>query len=216
MGKGIFSDDHIRTLLSSRPEPRPAPPAAMPAGDAAPTTMSFEGCSPESRKFLAAWQSWRGTQLLPRRQQVDLTSIARLMPQLAVLEVHGPDRATFRLAGTEIENQYGARLTGRSYIALTDPAKQQKRGELLWLHVKQPCAVIAHQELEFRSGRRCVVEIASAPVLPDSEDQPVRVFAVVSRFPRQPLRSDGERDMVVRNFGRNLRLIDIGAGIPGI
>src|SRR5690606_1850725 len=125
------------------------------------------------------------------------------------------DRATFRLAGTEIENQYGARLTGRSYIALTDPAKQQKRGELLWLHVKQPCAVIAHQELEFRSGRRCVVEIASAPVLPDSEDQPVRVFAVVSRFPRQPLRSDGERDMVVRNFGRNLRFIDIGAGIPG-
>lgn len=221
MGGGFFSDEHIRAILSAAPDHGHVAIPAAAAATGRPARSSFaEGCSAESQKFLAAWQAWRGTQLLPRRHQVQLTSIARLMPQLIVLEVRGPDRVTFRLAGTDIETQFGARLSGRSVIALTDPAKQKRRGELIWQQVTQPCAALVYQELEFSSGRREIVEIASAPVLPDAEGEPVQIFGVVSRLPRHlPPAADGRngvRETVVRNLGRNLRFLDIGAGIPHI
>lgn len=218
----IFSDDYIRRLLSAAPaastalgQPREAgviaigQPPAMPVPDAA------DGMSAESQKFFAAWKSWRGDQVLPRRAQVQLTGIARLMPQLAVLEVRGPDRAIFRLAGTELEQGYGARLTGRSFIKLADTPEQARRGELLWRQVSQPCAALIQQVVEFRSGRREIVEVASAPVLPDAEGEPVQLFAVASRIQKHAALSAGN-DPAIRNFGRNLRFIDIGAGIPAL
>ena len=219
---GILNDDYIRALLSTAPGSYTAAGARsdavtllpVDAEHTAPAQMSdFSGAmSPDSQKFFTAWKSWRGDRILPRRAQVQLTSIARLMPQLVVLEVRGPDRATFRLAGDDIERAFGLRLTGRSFIRMADETQQARRGELLWRQVSQPCAVIMQQEREYRSGRREVVEIASAPVLPDTDGMPVQVFAVVSPLSRQvPPR---ENDVVTRNIGRNLRFLDIGAGIP--
>ena len=217
----IFSDDYIRTLLSTAPATYTAARrrdavAVLPieAEHAAPPQMpDFSGgMSPDSQKFFAAWKSWRGDQILPRRAQVQLTTIARLMPQLVVLEVRGPDRATFRLAGDDIERAFGARLTGRSFIKMAEEAHQARRGELLWRQVSQPCAIIMQQEREYRSGRRDIVEIASAPVLPDTDGMPVQVFAVVSPLSRHVAAPDN--DVIIRNIGRNLRFLDIGAGIP--
>lgn len=215
----IFTDDHIRALLSSAPaspgsgRPRDAA-TTLAAGpeQSVPLPESPDGMSADSQKFFAAWKSWRGNQVLPRRAQVQLTTIARLMPQLVVLEVRGPDRATFRLAGDDIERAFGARLTGRSFIRMAEETHQARRGELLWRQVSQPCAVIMQQDREYRSGRREIVEIVSAPVLPDVDGAPVQVFAVVSRLSRLVTAPAG--DVVVRNFGRNLRFLDIGAGIP--
>lgn len=230
---GIFSNDYIRAMLSATPTSQTV--SAVPQVFAAPAAAPFtEVLSAESQKFFAAWRAWRGTRLLPRRQDVQLTAIARLMPQLAVLEVHGPDRAIFRLAGTEIEQHFGARLTGRNFIKLAhndakgadatgsdaerlaDQAPPSVSvGERLWRQVSQPCAAVMRQDLEYRSGRREAVEIAAAPVLPDIEGAPVQVFAVIGRLSRTvagPAVARG--DAVIRNYGSNLRFLDIGAGIP--
>lgn len=220
----IFSNDYIRALLSAAPAAAPetrrpdavaiAPDNRIPAGPRA-ESDALEGMAAESQKFFAAWKSWRGDQILPRRHQVQLTSIARLMPLLAVLEVRGPDRATFRLAGDDIEQAFGMRLTGRSFIKLADIDQQERRGELLWRQVSQPCAAIARHDLEYRSGRRETVEIASAPVLPDIEGAPVQIFAVISRIQKHAgFGASDAKDAIIRNFGRNLRFLDIGAGIP--
>lgn len=219
----IFSNDYIRALLSTAPLPIPDA-AGAPAGSALPdgeiciapaqAQMDLAGFSPDSQKFFNAWKSWRSGGVLPRRAEVRLTTIARLMPQLAVLEVHGPDRAVFRLAGTDLEQAFGARLTGRSFIKMADEAEQQRRGELLWRVVSQPCASIMQQVIAFRSGRQDIFEIVAAPVLPDSEAAPAQVFAVISRLSRPAVTPPERNDAVVRNFGRNLRFLDIGAGIP--
>jgi len=217
----FFSDAHIRALLSAAPDaarPGRLPDAVtmlstgQPQSAPLPLPDGSGGMSPDSQKFFAAWKSWRGDQILPRRAQVQLTTIARLMPQLVVLEVRGPDRATFRLAGDDIERAFGARLTGRSFIKMAEEAHQARRGELLWRQVSQPCVAILQQEREYRSGRREIVEIVSAPVLPDAEGAPMQVFAVVSPLSRHV--TTPENDTVIRNFGRNLRFLDIGAGIP--
>ncbi|HEX6957972.1 MAG TPA: PAS domain-containing protein [Ferrovibrio sp.] len=197
--------------------PLPLLPAAlapaMPAAGTAPAAPG--GFTAESEKFLAAWHGWRGpaphTALLPRRAQVDLVSICRLMPQLAVLEVRGPDKAVFRLAGTEIESQFGAPLTGCNAVKLAPPEQQLQRGRRLWQMVQQPCAAVLRLTVEHLSGRHDDVEIAAAPVLPDEAGAPVQVFAVLSRLPRQRW---GESDPITRNMTRNLRFLDIGAGLP--
>lgn len=219
---GILNDDYIRALLSTAPASYTAAGGRrdavtvlpIEAQHAVPSQMPEvpDGMSPDSQKFFTAWKSWRGDRILPRRAQVQLTSIARLMPRLVVLEVRGPDRATFRLAGDDIERAFGLRLTGRSFIKMAEEADQARRGELLWRQVSQPCAVVLQQILEYRSGRRELVEIASAPVLPDADGMPLQVFAVVSPLSRQV--TAREKDAVIRNIGRKLRFLDIGAGIP--
>src|SRR3546814_3234720 len=93
------------------------------------------------------------------RADMDLVSISRLMPRLAVIDVKAPDNALFRLAGTEIEHHFGERLTGRSYISMVPAERQQRRGELLWRIATQPCAVVQHVACDWRSGRHGVMEV---------------------------------------------------------
>lgn len=220
-----LTDIAIRAMLSAPngrgdSEARPAPvalqgaPAQMPPQEPLRLPLgpaSSHAFSAETRHFFAAWQAWRGDALLPRRSQVDLVSICKLMSQLSVLEVGGPDRAVFRLAGTEVESQFGMRLTGRSFIKLAQPDQQARRGELVWRLVAQPCAVVSRFVFDRRSGRHDEAEIAAAPVLPDQAGAPVQIFAVLSRLPRQYW---GVVDPVFHNSSRNLQFLDIGAGLP--
>src|SRR3546814_19582298 len=111
-----------------------------PGRDAPGTAPANDMLSADSRKLFEAWQGWRGDRLLPRRADMDLVSISRLMPRLAVIDVKAPDNALFRLAGTEIEHHFGERLTGRSYIRMVPAERKQRRGEQLWLIDPQACA----------------------------------------------------------------------------
>lgn len=181
---------------------RRAPARATPADDM---------MSTDSRKLYEAWQGWRGDRLLPHRADMDLVSISRLMPRLAVIDVKAPDSALFRLAGTEIEQHFGERLTGRSYIRMVSPDRQQQRGELLWRIATQPCAVLQHVACDWQSGHHGVTEIFGVPVLPDRDGEPVQMLGVVSRLP--PLVWDA-KDHITAMRSVTLRFVDIGAGLP--
>ena len=93
----------------------------------APATDVEALMSGDSRHLLAAWKRWRGEHLLPHRRDMDLVSIARLMPRLVLLDVFSPQRMIFRLAGTEIESIAGMRLTGRDHILLAQPDQRASR-----------------------------------------------------------------------------------------
>jgi hypothetical protein len=177
-----------------------------------PDAIGGEPCSPESLHFLEAWHHWRGDRLVPLRRDVELLSICKLMPQFLVLEVNGPDRATIRLAGTEVERQFGSTLTKRNLIALTDRPYQPQRGQRLWQMVNQPCAALLHLAIDRQSGQRNEVELAIAPVLPDDHRAACQLFIAVSRLPHWQWGSAA--DPVAHSLGRNLRFLDIGGGIP--
>jgi len=167
--------------------------------------------SADSRRLFDAWRQWRGNRLLPRRRDMDLVSISRLMPRLAVIDVQGPEQASFRLAGTEIEEKYGRRLTGRSYIKMVPAEQQRRRGELLWRMATQPCAGLQYAAYDWQSGERRELELFGLPMLPDRDGEPVQVLAVVNHLPS---RRWGAVDNVVGINCRSLHFIDIGAGIP--
>ncbi|MEK9970467.1 MAG: PAS domain-containing protein [Ferrovibrio sp.] len=173
--------------------------------------------SDDSRKLLAAWKSWRGTRLLPHRRDMDLVSIARLMPRLAILEVFSPQRMIFRLAGTDIETFTGQRLSGRNHIALAEPDFRASRGEFLWAAATQPCGAVAlHGFMHPESGQPHQTESLALPILPDNAHDdpraPIQLICLASRLPMletgQHVTATLERVAATRHF------IDIGAGIP--
>ena len=181
-------------------------PGATPAG-----TPANDILSADSRRLYEAWQGWRGDRLLPRRADLDLVAISRLMPRLAVIDVKDPDTAVFRLAGTEIEQLFGQRLTGRSYIRMVPPERQKSRGELLWRIATQPCVVVQHIACDWQSGRHGVLEVFGVPMLADRDGEPVQMLGVVSRLPA-PVWGEPDRIIAMRSIA--MRFIDIGAGQP--
>lgn len=202
------------------PAASPRPPAvAAAAAVPAPAATNPDKLSEDSRHFLAAWKSWRGNALLPRRRDMDLVSIARLMPKLALLEVFSPQRAVFRLAGSDIEALLGMRLTGRDCVALAKPDYRAMRGRLLWTAASQPCAIVGDHVLlgaagpssPQAAGQSHRIESLTLPILPDDAEAPVQLLVVASHLPK--LQGIGMAAPMAQ-ISATQRFIDIGGGLP--
>ncbi|MCW5730883.1 MAG: PAS domain-containing protein [Alphaproteobacteria bacterium] len=176
-------------------------------------TLPDELLAEESRRFLLTWHRWRGAALLPGRADVALRDIRDLLPRIAILEIRSRENATFRLAGTQYRLELGFEPTGLNYVQLAPPAERQRRGELLYRQVRQPCAAVMLFRHRYASGHEVVFEIVSAPLrgaLPDALGQ---VIALASKLERS--RPDAVHVLHPQlNSGERLRHIDIGAGLP--
>lgn len=169
--------------------------------------------SDDSRHLLAAWNGWRGNRLLPYRRDMDLVSIARLMPQLVLLEAHGPQRMVFRLAGTGIETVAGLRLMGRDYIALAQPDQRAARSRLMWGAATQPCGLLAfHPYQHPDSGRWHQIETFVLPILPDDASAPMQLIGLAAHLP--VLESGSHVTRPLEFSGATQHFLDIGAGLP--
>ena len=169
--------------------------------------------SDDSRHLLAAWKRWRGERLLPHRRDMDLVSIARLMPRLVLLEAFSPQRMIFRLAGTEIETVAGLRLMGRDHIAMAQPDQRAARSRLLWGAATQPCGALAfHPILHPDSGRPHQIETFVLPVLPDTAEAPMQLIGLAARLPVLEAGSHVTRPLEFA--GATQHFLDLGGGIP--
>src|SRR5262245_40805748 len=69
---------------------------------------------PHLRDLYAYWQRKKACRRLPARADIEPMEIPRLLPWVALVEVmENPQRFCFRLAGTQVENFYGAKVSGR-------------------------------------------------------------------------------------------------------
>lgn len=194
----------LRALLNRRDHA--GPPQPRPSGNAE------TDLSPESLHLLAAWKSWRGERLLPRRRDMNLVSIARLMPALSLLEVSGPQRAVFRLAGSDIERLVGQRLTGRNFVTLAEPGLQAARGAMLWAAATQPCGIAGLQAISQSDGSLHRIQQFALPILPDLDGAPVQLLVVTSRLPDLSRGVTSTDPLHLR--GEFRQFIELGGGLP--
>jgi hypothetical protein len=186
---------------------------------ARPTTGIVTACneqvqlSDDSRLFLTAWNRWRGERLLPRRADMDITMIARLMPRVVLLEIFNAERMVFRLAGGEVEQYLGQRLQGRDYVTMVEPDQQERRGRLMWHVVNQPCAAVNIYRASDPDGTSRLIQFCGAPILADEAGAPVQLLAVASNLRRLGW---GEGGVPYEPSAAGLCLIDIGAGRPEV
>lgn len=201
-----YSPQNLRSLLDRQNG------IALPVAD----TEAFTAdslLSDDSRQFLAAWKQWRGNQLVPQRADMDLVSIARLMPKLALLDVFSPERAVFRLAGCDIENLVGMRLTGRDFVAMAAMEQRATRSRLVWQTATWPCGMLSFHALPHTgAGRAHHIEIFALPIRPNAAEAPMQVLAVASRLPGQ--QQGRSTKLLLEQTGVTQHCIDIGAGIP--
>ncbi|QDO96967.1 PAS domain-containing protein [Ferrovibrio terrae] len=179
----------------------------------APATDVEALMSGDSRHLLAAWKRWRGERLLPHRRDMDLVSIARLMPRLVLLDVFSPQRVIFRLAGTEIESIAGMRLTGRDHILMAQPDQRASRSRLLWGAATQPCGALAfHIVTHPDNGRLHQIETFVLPILPDSAEAPTQLIGLAAGLPVLEVGSHVTRPLEFA--GATQHFLDLGGGIP--
>lgn len=201
-----YSPQNLRTLLDRQSG------IVMPMAGTEPITADSL-LSDDSRQFLAAWKQWRGDRLVPQRAEMDLVSIARLMPKLALLDVFSPERAVFRLAGCDIERLVGMRLMGCNFVAMAAEEQRATRSRLVWQTATWPCGVLSFHALPQPGAARAHhVEVFALPIRPDSAEAPMQVLALASRLPvRQQEQSS---KLPLAQTGVTQHFIDIGAGLP--
>jgi hypothetical protein len=204
--------------LQHRAYLHPQLPALEAGYGKAPATDVEALLSGDSRHLFAAWKRWRGanshnTGLLPHRRDMDLVSIARLMPRLVLLDVFSPQRVIFRLAGTEIESIAGMRLTGRDHILMAQPDQRASRSRLLWGAATQPCGALAfHIITHPDSGRLHQIETFVLPILADSAEAPIQLIGLAAGLPVLEVGSHVTRPLEFA--GATQHFLDLGGGIP--
>jgi hypothetical protein len=178
--------------------------------------------SSDSRHLLNAWKRWHGasshnTGLLPHRRDMDLVSIARLMPRLVLLDVFSPQRMIFRLAGTEIESIAGLRLTGRDHILMAQPDQRASRSRLLWGAATQSCGALTfHSVTHPDNGRLHQIETFVLPIMPDDATSksgaPIQLIGLAAGLPVLEAGSHVTRPL--EYAGATQHFLDLGGGIP--
>ena len=97
---------------------------------------------PSSRALFRFWESVRAEKAAPRREELDLTRIRQLIPNLFIAE-YAPKARMFRwrLAGTGICEVYHRELTGTNFLAGWDHFEADTIGRFLAGTIRhlQPC-----------------------------------------------------------------------------
>jgi len=167
----------------------------------------------ECRAFALAWQDWRGAELVPRRAQVQIDQIKKLLPMLVVLEIVSPELAWFRLAGTAITEVMGADLTGKNYFDMVAPETRDLGVARTCQAAAQPCGSHFIHPIVHQSGRTVPTEVLSLPVLPNDPAAPPQFFTISVQLEDSRLEgsaSEQNQFPVIEGY----QFVDIGAGVP--
>ena len=119
-------------------------------------------------------------------------------------------------------NGLGFAVVDRGPAELWDiatPEQRETRSQLLWTAAMQPCAAVGFHAIPHpESGQPHYIETFALPVLPDDQDAPMQLMAVVSRLPgKGQTQTGGLRTTVpLENAGVTRHFIDIGAGLPPV
>lgn len=195
--RSVLNATRLRTLTTDAPAP-----SRHAGGD--------DALSAESRHLIAAWNGWRGDKPVPHRCDMDLVSIARLMPQLLLLEIFDSERAVFRLVGNDIEQLAGLRLMGRDYLQFVPADQRADRGRLLLQAIQHPFGLAVFYALRLPDNSRRMMQFCLLPLLPNEADAPPQLLGVASNLPANRY---GDR-YNLQVTGMRMHLLDLGHGLP--
>ncbi len=164
--------------------------------------------------FAAAWRGWRGGNVVPVRDQLNLDDIQKLLSRVLVMEVWSPSETLVRLAGTTYLELFGIDLTGHNYVDMAPPQDRELRGRRLWAMANQPCgshAVLPHPNPNKRGAD---IHVLILPVQPSDKTQPMQLFGVSASSAERVTPLDGADVGMVERLVDRFSFVDIGAGLP--
>lgn len=175
--------------------------------------LPFECVTPETLTFVEAWVGWRGSRMVPRRSDMQLADIKRLLPMVSLLEVRSPTEVVFRVAGSRMRDYLGFDVTGYNYITFASESFRHIRIWRLQQEVTRPCGALFIYPHRFPSGYVSPAETISLPIVDGRPGKPPMMLTVVTplstRMEDPP--ENGQREMF---YATEFAFVDIGAGVP--
>jgi hypothetical protein len=167
----------------------------------------------DTARFVEAWAGWRKGRLLPRRADMELRDIARVLNRVTLFEVRGPDDIVVRLAGTALRDLVELDLTGRNFRDVTAPEEWPTRRQRMLGMSETPCGGFMNYRDAQPTGRVVVFEAVNLPLDPDEAGKPRLLLSCSSLLARsfEAPRQDAPRTIAVAS---NFTYVDIGAGVP--
>ncbi len=164
----------------------------------------------ENRKFAEFWFALRGQNVMPAKAAFNPRAIAKLLPNVMLLEFGEDRKLTFRLIGTAIVTRRGDDLTNTSIsIPLDTSSAFLKTYEQV---ISWPCSFRNVMEEEYASGRMAMVEIAGFPLA--GKDGKPRFILALSQECSKEYSDLWGHNQVSQMSTLDHEFIDIGAGMP--
>lgn len=168
----------------------------------------------EDEPFVSLWIYWTnvcGERLLPDSQDIDLTKLASIFPNVSVLDVISPDEIRYHIVGSDIVAGYGDELTGLNLLDLFSEESRQHLSQSLIEVVTRPCAGFCQTAIAYQSGRKNQAQILSTPLKTGSESLG---RALMVQKIDQPRTQRGSDNVTLLGAGAlSTQYIDIGNGI---
>ena len=167
-----------------------------------------------NRRFIAAWQSWRGSQcLLPKRSAVELGDVKQLLGRVILFELISDDEILVKVAGSQLRDHGNFEATGRNLRDLT-PAEQWPVRRWRMAAAGLPCgARMVNITSRTLSGAGIAFETVTLPIEPDEPEKPRLLMsnvAVLGGAYDPPAKDRPPLAWLPDEF----RFLDLGAGIP--
>lgn len=168
---------------------------------------------PVNLEFARLWHGWRGDRLLPRRADIELDALRRMLPLVVMIEYRSPDEAIVRVAGSRLRDFLGYELTGANYIDLAPVEDRAVRSYRCWAVATRPCGSRLVYDHRLESGRVAQSEVVSLPLDADQAGSPRMTLANIAPLtPRDP-NSEGPAGTQIE-VATTFAFLDIGAGVP--
>jgi len=137
---------------------------------------------PTSRTLFRFWETTRGEMAAAKKQDLDLKKIAKILPNLCILE-RDPDRPVYkwRLAGTGICRLWGKEVTGRDVLEGWEDFEKQTMASSfdMVMATLQPC--VARFKAVNEHGLEVGVEFIACPIQ-DSKTGAIQILGAVVPF----------------------------------
>jgi len=173
--------------------------------------LGLLGLNPLLIEFATYWSALPKHGLIPNRSDFQPSKIPKLLPNITIHELLRPDFIQLRLVGTEIENIYSQKMTGKNYLDFVDSSGRVAISRAIHLACEHPVSIIFQTKSTTQKGTILNRQSIAFPMR-DSEGLPRLVyFYTVTTSPMPYV--DQQRDQLVIN-NVSIRFVDIGAGIP--
>lgn len=172
---------------------------------------------PQMHELLAAWDSWRASDVVPLRSKVKLSDIDRFLSHAMLLDMEPSGRIHCRYIGSKFQEIYGHDFTGEDYLEITDARYRDTRSKRLFTAANHPCIAVWSTKAEGDQKGLPNATGASLPIRPDVSGKPIQLLQVVvalEDFVFSEFATQNKREKIA--FSDQFSLIDTGAGVPDI
>jgi len=164
-------------------------------------------------QFLEIYEDLRGDRLAPARSDLDLRRLARLLPDITIMERQEPGTIIYRLMGTAVAERLGADLTGHNFLNYLGPTERDRIDLGIAIVSEIPCGTFSIYENQYASGIGARAESLALPLDGGSGEPP---FLIIGLHSNQTPESYGKahEESVIGTHWRDGVVIDLGHGVP--